>query len=155
MYHFLQGQGFFGNHAPRGSDISLIVMLAAAVMFTIGWGLVRRGRVQAHRWVQTAAVCLNASLVILWMIRFFYLYVAPALPGDLTKKTYAVTTVHAAVGAVGLVLGVFVALRGNELVPRALKFRDYKPWMRTSYAVYMLATALGVAVYFIVYGVGR
>ena len=104
--------------------------------------------------MQTTAVCLNASLVILWMIRFFYLYVAPALPGDLTRKAYAVTTVHAAVGAVGLVLGVFVALRGNELVPRALKFRDYKPWMRTWYAVYMLATALGVAVYLIVYGVG-
>jgi hypothetical protein len=38
-------------------------------------------------------------------------------------------------------------LRGNGLVPSALQFRDYKRFMRTSYALYMLATLLGVVVY--------
>jgi uncharacterized membrane protein YozB (DUF420 family) len=55
------------------------------------------------------------------------------------------------VGAIGLVLGLFVVLRGNELVPKSLRFANYKLFMRASYALYMLATLVGVIVYVIVY----
>jgi plastocyanin len=44
-----------------------------------------------------------------------------------------------------------VALRGNELVPRALKFRNYKLFMRTAYGMYMLVTLLGIWVYSVWY----
>jgi hypothetical protein len=47
----------------------------------------------------------------------------------------------------GLLLGIFVVLRGNELVPKSLRFKKYKPFMRTAYALYRLATLLGVIVY--------
>jgi hypothetical protein len=49
-----------------------------------------------------------------------------------------------------MLLGIFVVLRGNNLVPSALRFKNYKLFMRTSYALYMLATALGVIVYVLV-----
>ena len=48
-------------------------------------------------------------------------------------------------------LGLFVVLRANELVPQALRFTNYKLFMRTSYALYMLATLMGVIVYVIAY----
>ena len=67
---------------------------------------------------------------------------------------YAVNTAHAVVGAVALVFGVFVALRGNELVPHALKFRNYKPFMRGAYALYMLGTLTGVITYVVLYVTG-
>jgi uncharacterized membrane protein YozB (DUF420 family) len=140
-----------GVTTPFGANLSLVVMLAAAVIFTIGWRLAVRKRYDAHRWVMTVAVCLNASLVLGWMVRYFVLYVLPEIPARLGDATYLVVTVHAAVGAVGLVLGVFVALRGNELVPESLRFTNYKLFMRSSYALYMLGTVLGVVVYAIIY----
>jgi uncharacterized membrane protein YozB (DUF420 family) len=150
----LQGAGVLGTKAPFGTKASLIAMVLAAVLFTIGWRLAVHKRFEAHRWVQTAAVCLNAVPVLAWMIRFFVLYVLPEIPARLGQRSYAVTTVHALVGVVGLTLGVFVDLRGNELVPARLRFRNYKLFMRSSYALYMLATLTGVIVYVVAYGSG-
>ena len=151
MYSFFAGSGFLTSKAPLGSDISLIVMIVAAILFTVGWRLAARKDLEAHRWVMTAAVILNLIPVATWMIRYFALYTFPELPQQLGKGVYALTTIHAIVGAIGVVLGVFVALRGNELVPKALRFKDYKAFMRPAYVLYMAGTVLGVAVYLVVY----
>ena len=152
MSDTLQGFWFLGTTAGFGASFTLVVMLLAAVLFTVGWRLAARKNYEAHRWVQTAAACLNAVLVLAWMIRRFWLWVLPEIPGKLGQASYAVTTVHAVVGALGLVLGVFVVLRGNELVPKRLRFTNYKLFMRSSYALYMLGTLMGVVVYIVVYG---
>jgi len=151
MNDLLQGPWLLGATAGFGANLSLAVMLLAAAMFTVGWRLAARGQLEAHRWVQTAAACLNAVLVLAWMVRSFVLYVLPEIPAKLGEGSYAITTVHAVVGAIGLVLGLFVVLRGNELVPQALRFTNYKPFMRWSYALYMLGTVMGVIVYVVLY----
>ena len=151
MFDLLQGAGFLGGNGTLGADISLVVSLLAAVLFTIGWRLAARKRFEAHRWVQTGAACLNAVLVLVWMIRSFVIYILPGIPGSFGHGSYAVSTVHAVVGALGMVLGLFVVLRGNELVPRGLRFSNYKLFMRSSYALYMLGTLTGVIVYYVVY----
>jgi len=148
---FLDGSGFLTSKAPLGSDISLIVMILAAVLFTVGWRLAARKDLEAHRWVMTAAVLLNLIPVAIWMIRYFVSYALPELPARLGQSPYGLTALHALVGAVGVLLGVFVALRGNELVPRALRFKNYKAFMRPAYAIYMAGTVLGVVLYLVVY----
>jgi uncharacterized membrane protein YozB (DUF420 family) len=151
VYDLLQGQGFLGTNGTLGADLSLVLSLLAAALFTIGWRLAVRLRFDAHRWVQTAAAGLNAVLVIAWMVRSFVLYIVPGIPGSLGTGSYAISTVHAVVGVFGLVLGLFVVLRGNDLVPRSVRFSNYKLFMRWSYALYMLGTLLGVIVYYVVY----
>ena len=151
MFDYLQGAGFLGGNGTLGADISLVVSVLAAVLFTIGWRLAVGKSFGAHRWVQTAAACLNAVLVLAWMVRSFVLYILPGIPGSFGHGSYAVSTVHAVVGALGMVLGLFVVLRGNELVPRGLRFSNYKLFMRVSYALYMLGTLTGVIVYYVVY----
>ena len=151
MFDFLQGAGFLGGNGALGADVSLVVSLLAAALLTIGWRLAARKRFEAHRWVQTAAACLNAVLVLAWMVRSFVVYILPGIPGSFGHGSYAVSTVHAVVGALGMVLGLFVVLRGNELVPRGLRFSNYKLFMRWSYALYMLGTLTGVIVYYVVY----
>ena len=96
--------------APAGAVVSLILILASAVLFTIGWRLAVRRRYRVHRRVQTVAVCLNAVVVLVWMIRSLRLNVIPELPDKLGETSYAVATVHAVVGIIGLVLGVWVVL---------------------------------------------
>jgi len=152
MIGYLGGSGFLGTKGSIGADASLVLMLVALVLLTIGVVLARTKRYAAHRWVQTAAVCLNAIPVVAWMIRSFRLYILPGLPGNLSTDHVALTTVHAAAGLIGVVLGVFVMIRANQLEAKGQDLSRYKLPMSIAYFVYLFATALGVWVYFIAYG---
>jgi len=152
MIGYLGGSGFLGTHGSVGADASLVIMVVAAVLLTIGWRLAVAQRFEAHRWVQTAAVCLNAVPVVAWMIRSFWLYILPGLPGTLGANRVALTTVHAVTGLIGVVLGLFVMIRANQLEAKGQSLSRYKLPMRISYLVYMLGTALGVGLYFVIYG---
>ena len=154
MIDLLNGPGFLGTNATFHSDATLVLILVTAVLFTIGWRLAVRKRYEPHRWVQTSAVILNTIVVLITMINSFLIYILPGIPGKLNEGSYGVTTVHALVGMVGLVLGVFIVLRANKLVPKVLQFSKYKLFMRTSFVLYMLATLLGVIVYVVVYVYG-
>ena len=154
MNTLLNGPGFLGTNANFRSDATLVLILVAEVLFTIGWRLAIRKRYEAHRWVQTAAVILNTIVVLITMISSFTVYILPGIPGKLNEGSYGLTTVHAVVGMVGLLLGVFIVLRGNNLVPKALRFSNYKLFMRTSYLLYSLATLTGVVVYIVVFMYG-
>lgn len=151
MINFLNAPGFLGTRAPFYSDLTLILILITAVLFTAGMQLARRKHYRAHRWIQTTTACLNALVVIVVMIRSFITYILPGIPGKLLVGTYGVTTVHALIGTFGLLLGLFIVLRANGLVPAGLRFTDYKLFMRISYGLYMLATLIGVIVYIAVY----
>ena len=151
MTEALQILGLTTTKAPLGAVVSLVLSVTAMVLFTIGWRLAVRKRLGAHRWVQTAAACLNAAVVAAWMIRSLVLYVLPAIPARLDQGAYVVATVHAAVGIAAVVFGVYVILRGNELVPRAWRFSDYKPYMRGAYAGYLAGTLTGVILYVVAY----
>jgi uncharacterized membrane protein YozB (DUF420 family) len=154
MNEFLSRPGFLGTRAPFLSDLSLVLVSLTAVLFTVGWQLARHGHYKAHRWVQTLTACLNAVVVLSVMIASYVVHILPGIPSKLLEGDYAVTTVHALIGTAGLLLGTFVVLRANELAPSALRFRNYKLFMRTSYALYMLATVLGMIVYGLAFVLG-
>jgi uncharacterized membrane protein YozB (DUF420 family) len=155
MGNFLDQLGFLGSKAPVRSDITLILIIFTAILFTIGRQLAVHRRYEAHRWVQTSAVILNAIVVLLAMINVFIVYILPGIPGKLLQGSYGATTIHGLVGAIGLILGVFIILRANNLVPASWRFKNYKLFMRTSYWLYMFATLLGVVVYIMAYIIGK
>jgi uncharacterized membrane protein YozB (DUF420 family) len=155
MGNLLDQLGFLGTHAPLRSDITLILIIITAVSFTVGWRLAVSKRLEAHRWVQTITATINAIIVLLAMVNVFIVYILPGIPAKLFQGSYGVTTVHGLVGGIGLTLGIFVVLRANKLVPKRLRFKNYKLFIRTSYTIYMLATLLGVFVYVMVYIWGR
>jgi uncharacterized membrane protein YozB (DUF420 family) len=154
MKNFINHPGFLGTHASFISDLTLIIILLSAILFTIGWQLARHKRFNAHRWVQTVNASINAIVVLSVMINSFALHILPGIPGKLLVGDYAVTTIHACIGMAGLLLGIFVVLRANKLVPKRLRFKNYKRFMRTSYELYMAATLLGLIVYIEVYVLG-
>ncbi len=59
---------------------------------------------------------------------------------------------HAVTGLVGVVLGLFIMIRANQLEARGESVSRYKGWMKVAYVVYLLGTALGVWVYVVIYG---
>jgi len=151
MNRFLSAPGFLGTSASFLSDLTLLIVLLTAVLFTIGWRLAVRKRIKDHRRVQTVAVTLNTIVVLGTMIGSYWTYILPGIPQKLGEGSYALTSFHALVGLASMVLGVFVVLRGHNLVPKKLRFRNYKLFMRTTYILYMLATLLGVIVYVYVF----
>jgi uncharacterized membrane protein YozB (DUF420 family) len=154
MAVFLNRPGFLGTHANFLSDLTLVSVLLTAVLFTLGLQLAKHKQYEAHRWVQTGTAGINAVVVLGVMINSFMVHILPGIPGKLSEGSYGVTTFHAFVGMLGLILGIFVVLRGNELVPNGLRFNNYKTFMRISYVLYMLATFIGVIVYFEAFIIG-
>jgi uncharacterized membrane protein YozB (DUF420 family) len=154
MLGLLNGPGFLGTNAPFISDLSLVLIAVSAALFTFGRHTARNGRYEIHRWVQTAGVALSTLVALGFMLRSFTTHILPGIPPKLLTGDYAVSTLHALVGAAALLLGVFVVLRGHNLVPHPLRFNNYKPVMRLTYRLYMLASLLGLLVYILVFVLG-
>ncbi len=143
--------GFLGTRATFGPDLALVLVLLSSTLFTIGWRLAVHKHFDIHRWVQTSAAIINASAVLAIMVGSFLGFVLPHLPARIAQPVTAITTFHAVIGTITFLLGVFVVLRANKLVPKALRFENYKLFMRTAYALYMLTTLIGITVYLVTY----
>ncbi len=143
--------GFLGTRATFGPDLALVLILISSTMFTIGWQLAVHQHYGIHRWVQTSAAVINASAVLVIMIGSFWGFVLPTLSAKIGQTITQITTIHAIIGAITFLLGIFVVLRANKLVPHSLRFKNYKLFMRTSYSLYMLSTLLGISVYVVTY----
>jgi uncharacterized membrane protein YozB (DUF420 family) len=147
MVELLHQPGFLGTSANFAADMTLVLSLLVGAALSVGFVLARRRNYRWHRVVQTVAALTNAVLVFWLMILPFRDFVAPGVPQRLGERFYGVTTIHALVGASALVLGLYVVLRANGLMPKPLRFQNYKAVMRVSYALYLLATLIGVFVY--------
>ena len=151
MTDFYLLPGFLGTRATFGPDLALVLILFSSTLFTIGWRLAVHKHYDIHRWVQTSAATINALAVLAIMVGSFWGFVLPTLSTKIGQTVTLITAIHAAIGAVTFLLGVFVVLRANKLVPKALRFKNYKLFMRTAYSLYMLTTFIGIAVYLLTY----
>ena len=148
MTELLHQPGFLGTSANWAADMTLVASAVVVLLLTVGVLLAVRGQYRAHRLFQTSAATLNAILVLWLMVLPFRDFVAPATnPAGLPLSAIATTRIHAAVGTIALVFGLFVTLRANNLMPKFLRFNNYKAYMRVAYLLYMLASLIGLFVY--------
>jgi plastocyanin/uncharacterized membrane protein YozB (DUF420 family) len=118
----------------------------------VGMVLARRGKYSAHKYCQTSVMLLNLVMIFLIMAPSFHKQVQPQLPGGLKEPYYLVPYVHAILGTIAEVLGLYIVLvAATKLVPRKLRFKRYKPWMRTELALWWIVVLLGVTIYCIWY----
>jgi uncharacterized membrane protein YozB (DUF420 family) len=149
MTEILHRPGFLGTAGNLAADATLIMMLVIAAVFTTGMVLALRKKYDAHRWVQTTGAVLNVGMVLWMMVLPFRDFVVRDLGGPRPTLFYAVTIVHAALGVSAVLFGIFVVLRGNNLMIKPLRFKRYKPFMRAAYFLYISATLMGVVVYLV------
>ncbi|HLZ20704.1 MAG TPA: DUF420 domain-containing protein [Ktedonobacterales bacterium] len=143
----MNARGFLGTNAAVLSDLSLLFGIVVALLLSLGVVMARKRKFEVHRRIQSSAVFLNLVQVALIMVGSFVRSAAPGIPQRASEPYYAVAIVHATAGALTVLFGTFVALRANELVPGALRFHNFKLFMRTAYGAYMTVTLLGVGVY--------
>jgi uncharacterized membrane protein YozB (DUF420 family) len=151
MNEILHGAGFLGTAGNFAADMTLVMSLVVALTFTVGMFLAWAGKYDLHGRVQTVGAIINLILVGWMMVLPFRDFVVRDMdiPRSRDNIFYAITILHAIVGVTALVFGNFVVLRGHNLMIPALKFNNYKPFMRMAYALYMAATFLGICVYII------
>ncbi len=149
MNEILHAPGFLGTNGNFAADVTLLIMLTTAILFSVGFYLARREKFTAHKWVQTAGALINLIMVLWLMVLPFRDFVVRDQGGPREGIFYIVTALHAITGFSATLFGLFVVLRGHKLMPKFLSFNNYKPYMRTAYWLYIAATALGVFVYFV------
>lgn len=143
---------FIGIDAPTAANLNLAVQLLMGVALLGGMLLARRKRFRAHAICQSAVVLLNLIPIAGYMLPVFRRGVLPKGSTVFADSFYAIPAAHAALGTVAELLGLYIILRaGTNLLPPALRFKNYKRWMRTELALWWLVIALGIATYLVWY----
>lgn len=139
--------GFLGG-TTLAADINLVIQLAMGVALLAGMMLARRKRYRAHGICQGSVMALNLVMLALIMLPSFQDNVVPELPGRLLRLHYLVPTIHAALGGIAQLMGIYIVLRaGTNWLPQALCFQNYKLWMRTELVLWWAVIIIGVVTY--------
>ncbi len=137
----------FGTHATLSSDVNLIAQLLLLLGLSLGAALAHRGRITAHQYIQTGLVLFNIVLTIFIMIPAFVSSVTPKLPGTLGTAYGLVAAIHAALGAIAILCGLYLILRMNQLLPKSLQISGWRNLMRFTLALYWAVGLFGLATY--------
>jgi plastocyanin len=144
--------GFLGTGASFQADLNLVVQIAMGLALIAGMMLVRKKKFRAHKYCQSSVMILNLAMIFLIMSPSFHHQVEPNLPRGLGENYYLIATVHAALGAAAELLGLYIVLvAATKLLPERLRFRRYKPWMRTALALWWATILLGTGTYYFWY----
>ena len=137
--------GFFGP-GPRLADINLTLELLLVAGLTFGMMLARSGNIEAHRVNQTVWVLVNAVLVALIMIASIRTFKLAHL-SDLANRGNLITVIHATMGTLTFVAGLWLVLQMNDILPERWHIRRWKTLMRATLAGYWAVALLGIATY--------
>ena len=149
MLVFFPMTGFLGTGAPFGADLNLVVQLVMGIALVAGALLAKYKHYRAHGICQTSVLLLNLLMIGLVMWPSFQQQVKPALSRALHKWYYKVATIHAALGIMAELLGLYIVIvAGTNVLPQRLRFKDWKLWMRTELLLWTIVLISGVATYY-------
>src|SRR5437762_8113387 len=142
--------GFLGTGATFRADLNLCVQVAMGLALLGGMFLAKRKQFRAHKYCQSSVMVLNLVMIFLIMAPSFHKQVQPQLPGGLKEAYYLVPYVHAILGTIAEVLGIYIVLvAATKLLPKKLRFRRYKRWMRTELALWWIVILIGISTYYV------
>ena len=142
-------RGFFGA-GPLIADANLILEIFLVAGITYGFLLARRGNIDAHQINQTTWVILNLGLIALVMAGSME-DVKIGKAAALADWRIRVTWLHAALGTLTALAGLWIVLQMNNVLPRSLHVVAWKNLMRAAFAGYWLTALLGFATYYFWY----
>jgi plastocyanin/uncharacterized membrane protein YozB (DUF420 family) len=144
--------GFLGTGATWRADLNLLIQLAMGVMLLFGMVLARKKKFRHHKYCQTSVMLLNLVMIALVMSPSFHRQVQPKIPSGLGDSYYAVAAIHAGLGTIAEILGLYIVLRAaTNILPQSLRFKRYRPWMRTELALWWVVIIFGIVTYCIWY----
>ena len=146
---FLPIKGFLGTGATFEADLNLVVQVMMGVALLAGTFLARNKRYKAHGICQTVMLLLNLVMIGLVMWPSFEQQVQPALSKLSHRLYYEVAAVHAVLGLVAELLGLYiVVVAGTNILPEWLRFKHWKQWMRTELVLWAMVLLTGLGTYY-------
>jgi plastocyanin/uncharacterized membrane protein YozB (DUF420 family) len=141
--------GFLHLGGTMAADLNLVVQLAMGVALLIGMRFARQRRFRAHGRCQASVMVLNLLMIALIMAPSFHRQVSPNLDKAASDSYYMLPAIHAGLGTIAELLGIYVVLvaMGARLVPVGLRFRNYRGWMRATLLLWWIVIGLGVGTY--------
>jgi len=140
--------GFLGTAAPWTADVILLLELALGAGLLAGALLARAGRHRLHAACQSIIVLLNLMVIVLTMLPSFRRQVLPKLPSRIGKPYYALGAIHAALGGIAELGGLYLLLAaGTTMLPEKFRLKRYKFWMRGVLSLWWIVLLLGIATY--------
>jgi uncharacterized membrane protein YozB (DUF420 family) len=140
--------GFLGTAAPWTADVTLLLELALGAGLLAGALLARTGRHRVHAACQSIIVFLNLMVIVFMILPSFHRQVLPKLPGRIGKPYYALAAMHAALGGIAELGGLYILLAAGTIVlPEKFRIRRYKFWMRGVLVLRWIVLLLGIATY--------
>ncbi len=142
-------RGFFGL-GPLIADANLILEIFLVAGLSYGFLLARRGNIDAHQVNQTTWVILNIGLIVLVMAGSMQ-DVKIAKTAELANWRVGATWLHATVGTLTALAGLWIVLQMNNVLPESLHVRWWKNLMRGTLVGYWATALLGFTTYYFWY----
>jgi plastocyanin len=145
--------GFLHTGATFTADLNLVVQIGMGLALLVGARLARLRRFKAHGRCQATVMALNLIMISLVMMPAFRSQVTPNLQKTASELYYALPVVHAGLGTVAELLGLYVVLvaTGAPVVPVRFRFTNYRRWMRTTLVLWWVVLAFGAGTYVVWY----
>jgi plastocyanin/uncharacterized membrane protein YozB (DUF420 family) len=140
--------GFLGTGATFRADLNLVLQVLMGLALLLGWRLARRQNFRAHGFCQSAVMILNLVLIVMIMLPAFGRQVQPKIPAGLNDAYYLASAIHAGLGTLAEMLGLYVVLVATKLLPEAVRFQNWKRWMKTTLALWWITLLFGVGTYY-------
>jgi plastocyanin/uncharacterized membrane protein YozB (DUF420 family) len=148
--------GFLSEPARFRADLNLIVQIVMGVALLVGMMLARRKLYNKHKYCQMSVMLLNLLMIFLIMAPSYHKQVSPMVPGGLRESYYYLPFIHATLGTIAELLGLYIVLvAATNLLPSWLKFDRYRPWMRTCLALWWIVILFGIGTYYVWYVKGE
>ena len=144
----ISNEGFLGSGAPFIADLNLVVQITMGGALIAGTLLAKKRCYKAHALCQTSVLLLNLGMIGLVMWPSFQQQVRPASAKAVHKWYYEVAIIHAMLGASAEGLGIYiVAVAGTKIIPKRLRFNNWKRWMRAELVLWMIVLITGLGTY--------
>ncbi len=141
-------KGFLGTGATFGADVNLVVQLVMAGALLAGVLLAKQKHYRAHGICQTTVLLLNLLIIgfVMWPA---FLQANPTISKALHRSYYAAPMVHAALGMMVELLGLYIVLvAATNLLPVWLRVKNWKQWMRVEFVLWLVVLISGVGTYY-------
>jgi len=143
-------RGILGTQANLLVDINLLVQVAVLFMLCAGAWLARKGRLNAHQTLMTAAVVINAAAIVFVMDPSFFRLLPVSLHDAAAPRALALWS-HVLFGVVAEVMGVYVVIRTKTEASTTPNKVNMRRIMALTLLFWIVALLAGIAFYFLSY----
>lgn len=130
-------------------NTNLVIQIVMGVALLVGMFLARRKKFTAHGFCQASVMVLNLALIFSVMVPSFHRQVQPELSRHLSRSDVLIPFLHAMLGTIVELNGLYIILvAGTNIIPKALRFDRYRPWMRTQLALWWITIFFGIGAFY-------